>query len=300
LNIPPALAQRLRDCYPQAEAWLARWPQQLQACLDTWQLEALGWVENLSYHPVLWVCQSDGRRAILKLLPPGPEARAEHCALQHYAGQGAVRLLAWDVTQSALLLEACLPGQSLHQLQHEEQEVTQAARVMLQLWQSTARAAAPPELIPLRQWTQGLERLLQQPAQPLPAALLQRAKAEREALLGSSPAVLLHGDLHHGNILSQGFQPEQRFVAIDPKGLWGDAAYEVGAYLTNPRDRLQACKSLPQLLQRRVAIFSECLKIEAEILSRWGFVQAVLSACWSYEDHGEVDAFALHLADCFD
>ncbi|MBF2053524.1 MAG: hypothetical protein IGS03_08675 [Candidatus Sericytochromatia bacterium] len=72
MQIPSDLARHLRDCYPQADNWLARWPQQLEHCLKQWQLELLGWAEQLSYHPVLWVRQHDGSQAILKLLPPGP------------------------------------------------------------------------------------------------------------------------------------------------------------------------------------------------------------------------------------
>lgn len=296
LKIPADLSRRLRDCYPQAEDWLACWPQQLQHCLNQWGLVPLGWVSQLSYHPVLWVRRHDGSRAILKLLPPGPEARAESCALQHYAGQGAVKMLAWNADQAAFLLEACLPGAPLHRLADDVQETQIAGQIMRQLWHSSAGInTKPPDLIPLQQWSQSLERLLQQSQQPLPRRLLIRAQSERDELLGSTPTVLLHGDLHHGNILSQ----TQRFIAIDPKGLWGDAAYEAGAYLINPRKRLLACEQLSRQLQRRIAIFNDILQIEAEILQRWGFVQAVLSACWSYEDHGEVDDFALHLAACF-
>ncbi|MBF2053522.1 MAG: phosphotransferase [Candidatus Sericytochromatia bacterium] len=157
---------------------------------------------------------------------------------------------------------------------------------------------APPELTPLKQWTQSLTRLQQQEDQPLPPSLLLRAQTQLQELLGSTPAVLLHGDLHHGNILSQA-EPTPRFLAIDPKGLWGDAAYEVGSYLLNPDQRVRRCNQLPARLQHRINLFSEVLQIDAEILKGWGFIQAVLSACWTYEDHGKVDRFSLVLAEAF-
>ncbi|MBF2053523.1 MAG: hypothetical protein IGS03_08670 [Candidatus Sericytochromatia bacterium] len=62
-----------------------------------------------------------------------PEALAESCALQHYAGQGAAQLLAWDGDQAALLLEACLPGTPLNQPEDEAQETRIAAQLMRQL-----------------------------------------------------------------------------------------------------------------------------------------------------------------------
>ena len=42
---------------------------------------------------------------------------------------------------------------------------------------------------------------------------------------------LLHGDLHHYNILRDG---DRGWVAIDPKGVVGEVEYEIGAALRNP------------------------------------------------------------------
>jgi len=44
--------------------------------------------------------------------------------------------------------------------------------------------------------------------------------------------VVLHGDLHHFNILSSG----DRWLAIDPKGIIGEPEFEPAAYLENKID----------------------------------------------------------------
>ena len=94
--------------------------------------------------------------------------------------------------------------------------------------------------------------------------------------------MLLHGDLHHWNILRAEREP---WLAIDPKGLAGEPAYEVGALL---RNRLDAGEDVLQLTLRRIAQLSEILGVDRERLKRWAFAQGVLSALWTFEDHGEL------------
>jgi streptomycin 6-kinase len=89
--------------------------------------------------------------------------------------------------------------------------------------------------------------------------------------------VLLHGDLHHWNILAAGRQP---WLALDPKGIVGEPAYEVGALLRNP-DLMPL-----QVQERRVDQLTAELGFDRYRILGWGIAQAVLSAWWSYEDHG--------------
>ena len=49
--------------------------------------------------------------------------------------------------------------------------------------------------------------------------------------------MLLHGDLHHDNILTATREP---YLAIDPKGLVGNRAYDVTAAMLNPDNPLLA------------------------------------------------------------
>jgi streptomycin 6-kinase len=95
--------------------------------------------------------------------------------------------------------------------------------------------------------------------------------------------VLLHGDLHHENILAAGRQP---WLAIDPKGLAGEPAYEIGALLRNPIPQLYTWPDLDRITARRIDQLAEELTLDRERLIGWGLAQAVLSAWWNVEDHG--------------
>ena len=65
----------------------------------------------------------------------------------------------------------------------------------------------------------------------LPDAVVERAADLLSELTETSgEPVLLHGDLHHYNILSAEREP---WLAIDPKGIVGAAEFDVCAFLRN-------------------------------------------------------------------
>jgi streptomycin 6-kinase len=116
---------------------------------------------------------------------------------------------------------------------------------------------------------------------PLPARLVEEAETRFRELLSSAEAsVLLHGDLHHFNILAGRRSP---WLAIDPKGVSGEPAFEVGALLRNPEPRLYTDAAVQS---RRVDVLHEELGIEKDRILGWGMAQAVLAAWWDFEDSG--------------
>lgn len=119
---------------------------------------------------------------------------------------------------------------------------------------------------------------------PFPAYLLEAAEdIFAEFVPGQGEQVLLHGDLHHWNILSATRQP---WLAIDPKGVIGEREYDTGAILRNPWGKRFAFQELKSIQSRRVDILCEMLAFDRERVLGWGKAQAVLSAWWSVEDEG--------------
>lgn len=110
---------------------------------------------------------------------------------------------------------------------------------------------------------------------------LQKAREIRDKLLKTAePNVLLHGDLHHDNILQNGSD----WVVIDPKGVIGESAYEVAAFIRNPMSELLTHNDAPNILLNRIARFAEALELPSQRILDWCFVQAVLAWVWSIED----------------
>ena len=128
----------------------------------------------------------------------------------------------------------------------------------------------------------------------MPARLVEEAEALFDELLATqAEPVLLHGDLHHGNILSARRLP---WLAIDAKGVVGEPGYDVGALLHNPAELLEAPRP-GEVLERRLEVLTEELGLERARVRGWGVAQAVLAAYWGLEDSGEVWEEALIFAE---
>ena len=147
-------------------------------------------------------------------------------------------------------------------------------------------------------WAAGLGRLRARydgGTGPLPADRVALAESLFADLFSSAaPAVLLHGDLHHENILAGRHAP---WLAIDPQGVAGEPAYEVGALLRNPTPEVARWPDLARIRRRRVDQLAEILGFDRPARRGYGVAQAVLSACWNLEDHEQLDRSALACAD---
>ncbi|MGH0038573.1 MAG: aminoglycoside phosphotransferase family protein [Myxococcota bacterium] len=281
--------------------WLAELPAAIAEACARWSLAPRDPYPDLSYGWVAPVERSDGSEAVLKLGWPDPEARTGIEALRCFDGRGAVRLLDSDPARAWLLLERLQPGQSLAHC-----DDATAARH----WASVVGALhrAPPEdhdFPTLRDWWRrgGEIRRGSFPRDPrLPARLLEWAEeAFRSLDDGAVCRVLLHGDLHHRNVLSAARAP---WLAIDPKGVVGDPAFEPGAFLRNPIPELEGVPDLEARLDRRLEVLAEETGLDLERMAAWGAVGAVLSATWDLTAGGaHVDhavACARHLAGVAD
>src|SRR5262249_34292324 len=153
-------------------------------------------------------------------------------ALRLFDGHGMAELLAWDDDDEVMLLEALQPGTLLKTIADDTAATSIAAAVMRQFWRPVPAQHPFPTVA---DWGRGFTRLRKYYGGghgPFPLRLLEEAERLFAELSASmAEPVLLHGDLHHDNILAAQRQP---WLAIDPKGLIGEPAYETGALLRNP------------------------------------------------------------------
>jgi len=207
------------------------------------------------------------------------EERGGGRVLAWWDGKGAARVLAID--GDAVLMERALGDRSLAAMARSGQD-DEATRIICdaiaQLHQPRAKNPTP-NLIPLSVWFRELEAAAARYGGPL-----VRSAASARALLANPQDVrVLHGDIHHENILDFG---ERGWLAIDPKGLIGERGFDYANIFTNPdlSDPTLPVATLPERFQQRLATVTEQSGIEHRRLLHWIIAWCGLSAVWFIED----------------
>jgi streptomycin 6-kinase len=287
LNLPEAFLKNLQDMHPDAAQWLETLPVVLQTLEQRWGIRIFTEttrLPRLSYNLVMFAEGRDNTPYVLKMSPPGDEFTREVIAIRYYNGDGMARVVQADETLAAVLLERLEPGVSLwdtppDDAKRDEKATRIIATLMQRLWRPVSE---PHGLRTLESWT---EALAAYEGSEIPKPYVDKAKGLLKELLPTQHPVLLHGDLHHDNILSATREP---YLAIDPKGLVGTKAYDLTPALMNPdAPTLGKHPALAKILERRISIFSEMLTIDRKEIAAWGFTQLMLGSIWSIEDHGE-------------
>jgi streptomycin 6-kinase len=285
LAVPERLRRNAVDTWGAVgERWLDRLPALVDGVAREWDLR-LGPTFDLSFNWVAAVTQSDGSDAVLKLGPPEPGHLAdEAAALEAFDGAGAVRLLRYDGDRGALLLERAEAGKTLRSLVPARDPEATAAIISVtqRLHRSPRPGCALPDLEDEAESFSGHLRTYPGDA-PLPRRLVQRAGELFDQLcVTAARRVVLHGDLHHDNVLTA---TRERWLAIDPHGVVGDPGYDVGAMLYNPDPHIRGDELLA-LVPARIEQLAEGLHLSTERVVCWGFVVAVLSEVWTAQDGG--------------
>lgn len=214
--------------------WLAELPALVAQIAAEWRIEVgppflpggmTAWVAPAREHT--------GRDLVLKVGWPHPEAAHEANGLRTWDGAGAVRLYqANELAQATvLLLERCRPGTQLRASPPEEHDLV-IAGLLQRLW-----LKLPPGhgFRPLSEmcdyWADRYDRRSPAERSCLTAPIAREGiRLLRELPRNSGDAVLLHTDLHAGNVLAAEREP---WLAIDPKPYVGDAAYDVTQHIFN-------------------------------------------------------------------
>ena len=272
--VPRYLAETARRDNGVA-AWLAGLPSIVADLAERWSLRV-----GEPFQPggqCSWTAPVTGPAGAGRVLKvgfrfPGDEERDEAAGLWLWDGNGAVRLHAACVTESAyaLLVERCVPGTPLDQVLTGPEQDQVVARLLRQLW------AQPHAAYPFRPLAEMCA------ARASPGSILSSALATAyscsnssaragialfRALPGTADArVLLCTDLHGENILAAQRSP---WLMIDPKPYVGDPAYDLLQHMLNCEDRLAAD---PAGLADRMAGLAG---IDADRVRQWLFARSV-------------------------
>lgn len=220
--------------------------------------------------------RSRGRAAMLKRANT-PEERAGAAVLRWWGGDGAAEVFAQE-GDTVLMERATGPGDLMAMaLGGRDDEATRILCGTVEHLHLPRPGAPDTDLVPLREWFASLAAVRGADHR------YRRSWEAAEALLAAPrDEVVLHGDVHHDNVLDFG---ERGWLAIDPKCVVGERGYDYANLLTNP-DLPTAAD--PARFARQLDVVVAESGVPRERLLRWVLAFAGLSAAWFDED-GETE-----------
>lgn len=257
----PLFAQNIFNAFgAKGQNWLNDIPNIIEKSAEKWQLTNIVAVKNMTWNYVCFAKQGN-QDVVLKLAYEKNSFDTEYQALKDLQGLVIIRMLDHDTQYKALLLERALPGNSLkfHQGQNK-------LAIYCRLIKSLSRAKNKNHTH-IREWLKIIDEITDS---RISNELISAAKKIRAELLNSiKNPQLCHGDLHLDNII----QSNKKWLAIDPKGVIGEIAFEASAFDFESDGQIKE--------------LSNSLEIDSNRLISWIFLRNILSAQWFIEDNGD-------------
>jgi Streptomycin 6-kinase len=262
------------------EAFYKESISRLQQYAEKWALSSLAFIPSYSAN-LVFTCMSKAHGpSVLKLANPAfGTMAAEYGALREYGGGRYCQVYEADSEGNALLLERIRPGRPLR----DESSLDTRLSVFCSLYEGLHIPSSDPDRYPTYDgWaTRITDEMSRRPEWAKLYAHMKRAEQICLSLSAVySRKMLLHGDLHHDNmLLGEG----GRYVIIDPKGVVGDPVFDVPRFVLNEFGD-DITDELYGKITGILAVLERRLRIPLETLKQCLYVETVMGLCWSAED----------------
>ena len=294
MKLNSEFVSNISDIYGElGKTWLKDLPIHIERICIQWNVQFVKPIPDLSYNFVGIVKIHSGVDAILKMAPVKEHIASEAHWL-HCFTSGVATLYEYNELENAILMEQLKPGQSLKSLVKEGKDDDATRIICRTIKNIQSHQIESFAFKHLSEMAYGFDLLIGH----IDERLISKAKTLfHEHTNDRKNDVVLHGDLHHDNILSSG----DDWKAIDPHGYVGDPVFEVGPMIYNPLDgSFPKDKSLSEIVKRRIAILQEELPFDPQRIKDWTFCMALLSAAWTIEGHGNLPEHVIEVAKVID
>ena len=244
----------------------------IQFAIDQWGLSNLRPIYEREKSAV-WSTESDHFGPVVLKWNSTGQLDSEYRMLARLQGRECCKVYGYDKDRGLLLEERILPGTVLREEPSLEKRVEVLASVFRKIhlpqqdgetyldWLNKACAfCESPDVF------DDLSRLAGQ-ARDICVELFDQYP-ER---------VLLHGDLHHDNLLRRA---DGSYTVIDPKGVIGPEILDLPRFLLNESDMSDD----PTHMERATSLVSRACGYPEEDLKKALFMEAVLATVWCVED----------------
>jgi len=255
-----------------------------------WHLSDLSQIDYYSTSCLFTCISAKHGQCILKISPYHEQTKTEHQMLIDFdnncgsgSGSGLCKVYEADVANGVLLIERITPGTQLR----DEPNLNTRLELFCSIFRGLHKPPADKSKYPTyMHWVSRITAYMQ--ARTDHKALSKKmTKAEeicRNLWAKYTKEMLLHGDLHHDNIL----QSNKGYRVIDPKGVVGDPVFDIPRFILNEND-LDKGNNFANI----VSILAKKLDIPQHDIRQLFYIEMCMAICWnvesnSYED-GDLD-----------
>jgi streptomycin 6-kinase len=286
----PKFISNIREIYSsKGEDWLNKLDGLIEQLSTKRCFKFIKSFPDLTYNFVgLVEFYSNNELAVIKISPEGGNIHSEIKWLNSL-DRGVPKIYFHSTEDHAFVMEYLRPGIPLKSLVYARKD-DEATRIICKIIRDLQTHQHPESKFQhIGEFVNSLSIL---DGKFNPKLLSQAKTLFHELTLDRSQDIVLHGDLHHDNILSC----ETGWKAIDPHGYLGDPAAEVGVMIRNPMDSFPTDHSLSFIVERRLRILADELPFDPQKIKYWTFCMTVLSAAWTLEGHGKVTELEAEIA----
>ncbi|MBJ6362768.1 aminoglycoside phosphotransferase family protein [Paenibacillus sp. GCM10012307] len=262
--------------------------QALEVYADRWRLTSFQLVPSYSANLVFTCHAAKYGDAVLKIggVSSG-ETLAEFHALSEYKGRRFCSVFEADMEHGILLEERVVPGIALR----HENSLERRLEVFCSLYRDLHVAPADSERYPTYAgWVTNITNYMSTRTDCSNLyAYMKKAQKLCLSLSAMYPQqLLLHGDLHHDNIL---LGADGAYTIIDPKGVLGDPIFDVPRFILNEFEEGITLK-LEEKINTIIRILEQSLRIPNAVLRQCLYIETAMAACWTVESGATYDRYA--------
>jgi len=257
----------------EGKKWLHELPSVLADLSKQYNISQLEPVSNMSFNYVARGFIKE-KPIIVKLGLNNKALSKETQCLKAFESHATPKVIANK--DNMIIMECAVPGITLKE--HFPLQETEATNILCNVIKDLHTAQIPigHNFYHIKDLLQTLDKEID-----IPNNILNKARRLRDKLLSTTTKeVLLHGDLHHDNILKN----DHGWMVIDPKGFIGDPAFETTAYICNPIPDLLHENNPTEIIIGRIQLCAKNLNFPEQRVKDWFYVKSVLCWAWSLED----------------
>lgn len=265
--------------------------EKLYLATEKWNLTEVETIYENRNRAVYSAISAEYGPVILKLNHDTLQLREEYTMLHKLNGSGCCKVFAYDEKSGMLLEERLLPGTVLREEESLVKRMEVLKTVFHKIHQMVGNDTKNPSYL---DWLEGAYQFCID--NDVDTKLTEKAKLARdicaEIFEKYSERTLLHGDLHHDNIL---LRADGTYSMIDPKGVIGPEILDLPRFIMNELDTKHAVPDEEHMYEV-VRMVSENFGYPIADVKKVYFMEVILGNIWCIEDGEEISEEEIEIA----